>query len=68
MPAKLVVGLLALLAGQTVGDQLSTAELDSLARDFGYSRVGVGAWQPPPPPAAETVSAVVRRRALQRGG
>ena len=46
--------------GMGMAGGMSTEELDALARDFGYSRIGVGSWQPPPPPAAETVAAVVR--------
>lgn len=52
-------GAVSVLLGGCQGAQLTTEELDTLARDFGYSRMGVGAWQPPPPPKAETVAAVV---------
>ena len=62
MPTKLaVVAALSLLSvGGVGGGKMTTAELDALARNFGYSRMGVGAWEPPPPPSAETVPAVVR--------
>ena len=62
MPTKLaVVAALTLLSvGGVAAEKMTTEELDALARDFGYSRMGVGAWEPPPPPSAETVPAVVR--------
>ena len=53
-------GVVSVILGSCQGSEMTTEELDALARDFGYSRMGVGAWQPPPPPKAETVAAVVR--------
>jgi hypothetical protein len=51
---------IASLAAAAQAGKLSVQELDALARQYGYARTNVGAWQPPPPPVSETVTFVVR--------